>query len=98
MQVVLDPLYKDQIAFHQIHQLFRGSVVVAEGTVSSLPFGGLIYQVRVVGAALLVGWSSGLLDVAWRFGPGGCRHGRGLGPAQQLRPICAWRTCTRAPA
>ncbi|KAG2453357.1 hypothetical protein HYH02_001581 [Chlamydomonas schloesseri] len=43
-QVVLDPLYKDQIAFHQIHQLFRGGVVVAEGTVSALPFGGLIYQ------------------------------------------------------
>lgn len=43
--VVLDAQFKEAIEWVGIHQLFRGSVVVDAGTVSSLPFGGLIYQV-----------------------------------------------------
>ncbi len=46
--VVLDSQFKEAIEWVGIHQLFRGSVVVDAGTVSSLPFGGLIYQVRTL--------------------------------------------------
>ncbi|KXZ51311.1 hypothetical protein GPECTOR_13g798 [Gonium pectorale] len=43
-QMVVDAPYKEQIEWVGIHKLFRGSVVVAQGAVSSLPFGGLVYQ------------------------------------------------------
>ncbi|GFR44062.1 hypothetical protein Agub_g5222 [Astrephomene gubernaculifera] len=42
--LVLDDSYREQIQWVGIHQLLRASVVVAEGSVAALPFGGLVYQ------------------------------------------------------
>lgn len=43
--LILEMPYRQQLDWVGIHHLFRGSVVVDEGTVSSLPLGGLVYQV-----------------------------------------------------
>ncbi|GLI66107.1 hypothetical protein VaNZ11_009817, partial [Volvox africanus] len=42
--LIMEMPYRQQLGWFGIHQLFRGSVVVGQGTVASIPLGGLVYQ------------------------------------------------------
>ncbi|GIL84486.1 hypothetical protein Vretifemale_13149, partial [Volvox reticuliferus] len=42
--LIMEMPYRQRLGWFGIHQLFRGNVVVGQGTVASIPLGGLVYQ------------------------------------------------------